>query len=81
MASSSTMIENRSKQLLIVARNSGPSVYLAPGGTAVVPRAEVDGNSKIEKLVRLGALWIGEPPKKPRAESEPRPKKAKSHKR
>lgn len=52
-------IENRTKQLLIVAKNSGPSLYLAPGKAAVVPQAEIDGNSKIEKLVRSGALSIG----------------------
>jgi hypothetical protein len=51
-------IENRTNQLLIVAKNSGPSVFLGPGEGALVPAFEIDGNAKIEKLVRAGALSI-----------------------
>lgn len=53
-------ITNRTRQLLIVAKNSGSSVYLAPGGAAVMPRTEIDGNAKIEKLVRAGSLSVAE---------------------
>ena len=88
-------ITNRTRQLLIVDKNSGPSVYLAPGEGAAVPRAEIAGNAKIEKLVRAGALSIGEAAPQPapaaasEAESEdasksedaPRPKKAKPQKK
>jgi len=78
-------ITNRSKQLLIVAKNSGPSVYLGPGDAAVMPRTEIDGNAKIEKLVRAGSLSVSEavpeaapeaappavPPAVPEAAAEP----------
>lgn len=71
-------IENRSNELVIVAKNSGPSLYLAPGEAADVPRAEIDGNQKIEKLVRIGALSIGERASHAKSESEPRLKREKS---
>ena len=74
-------IRNRTKQLLIVAKNSGPSVYLAPGEAAVVPRAEIDGNAKVEKLVRTGALSIGEVESQPAPEDAPPPKKTKPQKK
>jgi|GEM_PF-2962251 len=51
-------IENRTKQLLIVEMHGGPSVFLGPGESAQVPAFEIDGNAKIEKLVRAGALSI-----------------------
>jgi len=74
-------IENRTKQLLIVAKNSGPSLYLAPGKAAVVPQAEIDGNSKIEKLVRSGALSIGKFTAPRPVEADPPAKKEKPQKR
>ncbi|MGH9929222.1 MAG: hypothetical protein ACREA9_08340 [Pyrinomonadaceae bacterium] len=74
-------IENRTKQLLIIAKNSGPSLYLAPGKAAVVPQTEIDGNSKIEKLVRSGALSIGKATKERSVEAAPPATKEKSKKR
>ena len=66
-------ITNRTRQLLIVGKNSGPSIYLAPGEGADVPRAEIEGNAKIDKLVRAGVLSVGEtaPQPAPVAASEP----------
>lgn len=74
-------IENRSNQLLIVAKNSGPAVYLAPGEAADVSKSEIDGNQKIEKLVRTGTLSIGERASRAEAESAPGSKREKSQKR
>lgn len=51
-------LENASKQLLIVATNSGPAVYLAPGEAAELPAFEIEGNAKVAKLVKAGALAI-----------------------
>lgn len=53
-------ITNRTRQLLIVAKNNGSSVYLGPGDAAVMPRTEIDGNTKIEKLVRAGSLSVAD---------------------
>ena len=89
-------ITNRTRQLLIVAKNSGPSVYLGPGEAAVMPGTEINGNAKIEKLVRAGSLSVAEavpeaapeaPPAMPEAAAEsseedaPRSKKARPQKR
>ena len=76
-------ITNRTRQLLIVAKNSGPSVYLAPGEGAAVPRNEIDGNAKIEKLVKTGALSVGEaaPQPPPEAASESSPEDSSSAKK
>jgi hypothetical protein len=54
------ILENRSKQLLIVQKNSGPAVYLAPGEKVVVPGHEVNGNPKVEKLRGTGVLVLRE---------------------
>lgn len=64
-------ITNRTRQLLVVGKNSGPSVYLAPGEGAAVPRAEIEGNAKIDKLVRTGALSVGEAAPQPAASKPP----------
>ena len=53
-------IENSSRQLLIVAKNSGESIYLAPGESADVTLAEINGNAKIDKLRRNGHLLVAE---------------------
>jgi hypothetical protein len=53
-------VENESKQLVIVATNSGSAVYLAPGEAVNLPTFEVEGNAKIEKLMRAGALGLKE---------------------
>jgi hypothetical protein len=52
------IVENETKQLLIVATNSGPAVYLAPGESVSLPAFEIAGNAKIEKLMRAGALAV-----------------------
>jgi len=74
-------IENRTKQLLIVAMNSGASTYLAPGEATVVAADDISNNAKIEKLVGNGSLSIGEVVEKAASKAAPRPKKAKSQKR
>ncbi|HEY6215819.1 MAG TPA: hypothetical protein VIW74_04105 [Pyrinomonadaceae bacterium] len=68
-------ITNRTRQLLIVPKNSGSSVYLGPGEGAKMPRTEIDGNTKIEKLVRTGAVSVGEaaPQSMPEAAVNPEP--------
>jgi hypothetical protein len=53
-------VENETKQLLIVATNSGPAVYLAPGEAVALPAFEIEGNAKIEKLMKAGALAVKE---------------------
>jgi hypothetical protein len=83
-------ITNQTRQLLIVTKNSGSSVYLGSGEAAEMPRTEIDGNAKIEKLVRTGALSIDEaaPRSAPEAaaqasseEESPRSRKARLQKR
>lgn len=85
-------ITNRTRQLLIVAKNNGSSVYLGPGDRADMPRTEIDGNAKIEKLVRAGSLSVAEAvpeavPEAPEAapesdeEDAPRSRKARPPKR
>ena len=82
-------ITNRTRQLLIVAKNSGSSVYLGPGDRADMPRTEIDGNAKIEKLVRAGSLSVAEavpeaaPEAAPESDEEdaPRSRKARPQKR
>jgi hypothetical protein len=51
-------VENASNQLVIVATNSGPAVYLAPGESVALPAFEIEGNAKIEKLMKAGALAV-----------------------
>jgi hypothetical protein len=74
-------IENSSRQLVIVAKNSGESIYLAPGEFATVPQAEINGNAKIDKLVRTGAISVAEKPPKAPAEDAGTRRKSKSTKR
>ena len=74
-------IENCSRQLLIVAKNSGESVYLAPGESAEVALAEITGNAKIDKLVRNGALSVAEKAAKASAEEASARRKSKSDRR
>jgi hypothetical protein len=73
-------IENSSRQLLIVAKNSGESIYLAPGESATVPEAEINGNAKIDKLLRAGAISVAEKPAKVPAEDTGTRRKSKSNK-
>ena len=81
-------ITNRTRQLLIVPKNNGSSVYLGPGERTEMPRTEIDGNTKIEKLVRAGSVSVGEaaPRSVPEAagqsepEEAPRSRKAKPQK-
>ena len=73
-------VTNRSNQLLIVSQNSGPSIYLAPGETAVVPGFEIEGNGKIEKLAKSGALAVEEEAKPLSEESKAGPRRPKSEK-
>jgi hypothetical protein len=72
-------LQNRTKQLLIVPRNSGPAVYLAPGEAAELPAFEIDGNAKVEKLQKSGALEVKTEEDKPTRE-DAKAKKPKSDK-
>jgi len=74
------IIENRTKQLLIVAKNSGPAIYLAPGEAADVSASEINGNAKVEKLVKSGALAIKEEKVEPAHGEAKGPRKVKSDK-
>jgi len=74
------IMRNRSNQLLIVPKNSGPSIYLAPGEAAVVAGFEIDGNGKIEKLAKSGALALEEEAKPIGEESKAGSRKPKSEK-
>ena len=74
-------IENCSRQLLIVAKNSGESLYLAPGESAEVALSEINGNAKIDKLVRNGAISVAEKSAKASAEEASARRKAKSDRR
>jgi hypothetical protein len=50
---------NLANRLLIVVLNGGQSLYLGPGQTSPpISPAEVNANSKIEKLQRGGLLSI-----------------------
>jgi hypothetical protein len=74
------IVENRTKQLLIIQKNSGPSIYLAPGEAAELPPSEIDGNAKVEKLAKSGAVSVTEPSAKEASEERKGPKKPKSEK-
>lgn len=54
-----TIITNQTKQLLIIALNSGRTLHLSPGKSSEpVNHLEINGNAKIAKLLDSGAVAI-----------------------
>ncbi len=70
-------LTNLASHLLILQLNNGNSVYLAPGETSgAVDEGQINGNDKINKLLRNSLVAAAEAKEEPAA-----PKKAKAGKK